>query len=429
MRRIPFSLLSLIGLAVGLAVGLLSYGSQNPLLLGIVSVARTVASLWTHLLQATIVPLLVGLVASRIMAGRPGQIGRLGTAAVVSTVIVAGLVALLAAGASQLALMALPDSSSVADLLRGRASELAALRPDVPAQADNWVDRFVPVNIVRAAAEGSMLQVLLFVTLFAFAARTLPSEQRMVLQQLSEALGNAMLVIVQWLMRFVPIGVAALVIPLTAQLGSEIVGSLARITGLVLAITVGLIASLYVVVALVARMSPWAFARAVAPGQAVALTTRSSLAAFPALMQGAHDHLPLPHGTVDFLLPIVAFNITVSRAVSMVEFVLIGELAGMSIGYSLMAAYVVTRIGVKAFGAGLPSTGKSSFAAMVALGMPIEAALLVTAITPIVDPLSTTLNVTGDMAITAVAGRLGLAWAGDRTAAASSPEPHPVTAA
>jgi Na+/H+-dicarboxylate symporter len=238
----------------------------------------------------------------------------------------------------------------------------------------------------------------------------------------------ATLIIIRWLMYFLPIGVAALVIPLTAQLGSEIVAALGQVTLMVLTITVGLILSLYIVVAVVGRISPWAFARAVAPGQAVALTTRSSLAAFPALMKGAHDHLPLPHGVVDFLLPIVTFNVRMSRAVNMVEFVLIGQLAGMTVGYGLMAAYLIAKLGVKAGKPGLPSTGKSSFAVMVALGMPIEAALLVTAITPLIDPVSTTLNVTGDMAITAVAGHLGLLWSGDRTPASLAAEPQPVVA-
>jgi Na+/H+-dicarboxylate symporter len=146
------------------------------------------------------------------------------------------------------------------------------------------------------------------------------------------------------------------------------------------------------------------------------------------MMKGAHDHLPLPPGTIDFLLPIVTFNVRMSRAVNMMEFVLIGTLAGMHIGYGMMAAYLVSKLGVKAGRPGLPSTGKSSFAVMVALGMPIEAALLVTAIAPIVDPVSTTLNVTGDMAITTIAGRLGLAWEGTRDPSVPVSGAQPVAA-
>lgn len=426
MRRIPLSVQSLIGLSAGLAVGLLSHGTDNSILLELVAAAKMVATIWTRLLQSTIVPLVIGLVTARIMNIRTGQIGRLGTAAVFSTIIVATVVMLLGGAASRVALTMLPDSGSVAAILHERAAELSTLRPAAPPPPENWVEMFIPVNVVRAAGDGRTLQVLFFVMLFAFAARTLPLEQRVVIQRFCEALGAATLVIIRWLMYFVPIGVAALVIPLTAQLGSGIVSALARVTGLVLLITVGLILSLYVVVALVGRISPWVFARAVAPGQAVALTTRSSLAAFPAVMKGAHDHLPLPHDTIDFLLPIVSLNLTVSRAVSMVEFVLIGELAGISVGYSLMLAFLVAKLGVKAGGVGLPSTGKSSFAIMVALGMPIEGALLVTAIAPIIDPFSTALNVTGDMAITAIAGRLGLSWSGDPAPVSSAAEPRPV---
>src|SRR5690606_26876630 len=118
---------------------------------------------------------------------------------------------------------------------------------------------------------------------------------------------DATLQLVRWILELAPIGVFALALPLAATMGVEAAGALIYYIVLVsVAAVLFTIVVLYPAAYLLGRVPIGRFARAAAPAQAVALSARSSLAALPAMIEGAQRHLTLPPAVTSFFLPLAA---------------------------------------------------------------------------------------------------------------------------
>ena len=171
-----------------------------------------------------------------------------------------------------------------------------------------WVVSLVPSNAVRAAVDGAMLPLIIFALLLGLALISVPESSRARVVLFFRAIAESMLVLVRWLLVVAPIGVFALALPLVARLGLSAVGALATYVGLV-----SLVAdAVHAARALSRRVHGEdasrlrEFARAVAPAQAVAFSSRSSLAALPALIDSSRDRLHLPAEITGFFLPLAA---------------------------------------------------------------------------------------------------------------------------
>jgi Na+/H+-dicarboxylate symporter len=71
-----------------------------------------------------------------------------------------------------------------------------------------------------------MVPLILFALILAIAIARSPESTRAPLVALARALGDAMLLIVRWVVLVAPIGVFALVLPLAAHLGGAVVGAI-----------------------------------------------------------------------------------------------------------------------------------------------------------------------------------------------------------
>ena len=85
----------------------------------------------------------------------------------------------------------------------------ASSRPDLPTLR-GFIVGLVPTNPVRAAADGAMLPLIVFTVLFALAVTRLPEDGRALITGFFRAVGQAMLVVVHWILRLTPVGVFAL---------------------------------------------------------------------------------------------------------------------------------------------------------------------------------------------------------------------------
>src|SRR4029434_4239956 len=88
-----------------------------------------------------------------------------------------------------------------------------------------WLTSLIPTNPVAAAANGAMLQLILFTLILALAIAKLAPATREPLLAFFRALGEAMLVIVRWVVLVAPLGVFALVLPLAARGGAGVAGA------------------------------------------------------------------------------------------------------------------------------------------------------------------------------------------------------------
>ena len=425
-RKPSFTTWSLIALAAGLVIGLIGHGAESGAVRALAAAAKPVGDLWFASLQMVIVPLMVVFTLAAIVSSRREGLGALtGRAVLLFT-------AMLAAGAL-IALVLTPrvvrlypvDPATVA-ALESQTSVPAAVREMAnagPISLGEWVAALVPRNLLESAARGEILPLLLFTVLLGFAIARLPSEQREPVARVLQGLSEAMLIAVRWILALTPIGVFSFALLFALGAGGAavgVVGAWAVIgSGLPLLCTL----VLYPVTALLGRTSLRDFARGVAPAQLVAATTRSSIAALPALVQGGRERLRLPDTATGLVLPLGVSLFKLNRTVSSTaKFIFLAHVCGVPLSSGHLTTFLLT-VGILSFStAGIPSRGTlRSLPAYLAAGIPLEAVVIVDTVEAIPDVFGTVLNVTGDMSAATMLSRSSRVSRSRASAATSVP--------
>jgi Na+/H+-dicarboxylate symporter len=389
-------------LVTGLLLGWVLAG--GPVEVEALAVAGPVGSVWLRALQMTIVPLVASLlvigVAQMMAAARAGKVA-LRTLALFYAVLAAGT-ALAAIGMPAL-LVAFPVPASAA----GAAAADASVAQAVPGIGD-FLTSIVAPNVIAAAAETAMLPLIVFFAALAVAITRLPEPQRDLMLRLFEALGNAMLVIIGWVLWLAPVGVFALAVGVAVQSGGAVFATLAHYIVLVASFGVAILLAAYGVALAGGRLGLGRFARAVLPAQAVAISTQSSLASLPAML-GSCRVLGIRETTADFVLPLAVtiFRAT-SPAMNLAAAIYAAHLAGVELSPGAILAGALVAVITTAGSVSLPGT--ISFIASVgpiavAMGVPVEALALLVAVEMLPDIIRTVGNVTMDVAVTATIDR------------------------
>jgi Na+/H+-dicarboxylate symporter len=296
-----------------------------------------------------------------------------------------------------------PATSSA---LRESAATSTVATGQVPMFTD-FLTSIIPVNPVKAAADGAMLPLVVFSLAFALALLALPEGSRARLLAFFKAIGDAMLVIVRWVIALAPIGVFALMFPVATRTGAATAGALTYYMAAMAVACTLLIALLYPVVAIVARVSMARFARAVFPAQAVAVSSSSSLASLPALLDGAERRLGLPPTVSGVTLPLAVsmFKVT-SPVVWSVAAIFLAQLYGVPLGLTDRLVIVATAMLSSFSVPGIPHGWLLILSTLlVTINVPVEGVALLWAVDAVPDIFATTANVTADMAAAAIVGR------------------------
>jgi Na+/H+-dicarboxylate symporter len=404
----------LVALVAGLALGILASVTGNTTLTTIAGWIEPVGTLFINGIRMTVIPLVVGiLIAGIASAPNPAALGRLGGRAFVLflvTLLAGGIFAALVAP-PVLALLPVDPAASAA--LQASAASVAGTTQQsveqIPGFAQ-WLVSLVPANPLRAAADGAMLPLIVFTLAFGLAVAQLKGEPRHAVTRMFEAIRDASLVLVQWVLWTAPIGVFALAMPLAARLGVSAAGALAGYIALVAVMTVvfGAVV-LYPMASIMGRIPMRTFARAILPAQAVAFSSRSSLASLPAGIEAARERLGLPEEATSFLLPLAASVYRVGAAVGQTVGVLfVARLYGVELGPAALATVVLTVVATSFSVPGIPGGSIVIMAPVLqSAGVPIEGIGILLGVDTIPDMFRTTVNVTGHLAAaTALSGRV-----------------------
>ncbi len=351
----------------------------------------------------TVVPLVMSLLVTGIAAGSARQLGRLGR------VTVTLFVAFVTGGALFAALAAPP----ILSLVTFDPSAFASLREAVPPTEvelppfGDWIAGLLPANPIRAAADGAMLPLVTFSVILALAITRLEKVHRELLVAFFSAVSRTMFVIVEWILATAPIGVFCLVAPLAAATGMELIGAFGYYLVVVsVLVSVG-VAALYPITVSFGGITLRAFARACGGAQAVAFSTRSSLATLPALFEATRDTLGLPERVTGVTLPIAIslfkFGSPIARITGTV---FVARLYGIDLGIVELGAVTASLAALSFYSPGVPSGGLFILTPIyVALGLPVEGIGILIALDLIPDMFITTGNITADMTVTAIVAR------------------------
>lgn len=401
----------LLALVAGLVCGIVLSVGAAPWLTPLVAGAETVGAPWVAGLRMTVVPLVVSLlvvsVASVADIGALGRVGGsallvfvalLATSATVTAIVAPAVLAYLPTGGTAGQASGQAGSAAI-ELARGGASQLPGI--------GDWLVSLVPTNPIAAAAEGALLPLVVFSVLFAAAVTRLRPDQRDRVVGLVEAIRDAMLVLVRWIIALAPIGVFALMLALAARLGTSAAGALGYYVLLVSGLLAVQTLLLYPLARVAGGVPLRRFAAAALPAQAVAVSTRSSLAALPALVDGAEQALRLPAMVAGFVLPFAVSVFKFSAPMSSVVGTLfVARLYQVDLAPMQVAFVAVAAVALSFSTPGIPAGNLVVLAPVFSsLGLPLEGLGILIALDVIPDTLKTTGNVTANLAVATIVSR------------------------
>jgi len=391
----------LCALMAGLLLGAALGAFRPDMAIAATMVTQPIGSAWLHGLQMVIVPLIAGLLVTGVgAAANAARAGRIAWRSGLMFVGILWATTLMAAVLMPLLLRLWPLPAAWAGALR---ASLTGLEPvgTVPTLA-SFFDTIVPGNVIAAAAADAFLPLTVFSLVLAFAITQLAPEPRAIMTGFFQALTDAMLIIIGWVLKLAPVGVFMLAYGVGAHTGAAAFGALIHYIVTVSTIGFVVLIAAYPVAWIGGRVSPLRFARAAAPAQAVAISTQSSLASLPAMLAGA-GQLGAPAASAGITLPIaVAIFRATSPAMNLSVALYVAHWLGVPIGPGALAAGICTAAITTMGSVSLPGT--VSFIASVApvalaMGIPIEALGVLIAVETIPDLFRTVGNVTMDVAV------------------------------
>lgn len=393
----------LIALVAGLGGGLLLAQVSPGAVDGVTDWLDPVGALWLRGLQMAIIPLVVSLLVTGIVTSvAAAQAGRIAAWSIGFFLFILWGGAIMSAFMTPLLLQLFPIPAEAAAALTASLSTATEIG-EVPPFSE-FIKAIVPTNVVNAAASDAFLPLIVFVVVFALAITRLAEPQRQLLAGFFEALGNAMLVVIGWVLVLAPIGVFALAFVVAARVGIEAIGVFLHYILIVSAVGAIVWAAGYPIAVIGAKRKLMDFGRAVLPAQAVAISTQSSLVSLPAMLRGA-KMLGVRDTTADVTLPLaVALFRSTGPAMNLAVAIYVAYLTGVELTPTTLAIGVAVAATTTLGAVSLP--GSISFISSCApicfaMGVPIEPLALLVAVEQLPDIVRTLGNVTNDTAAVA----------------------------
>lgn len=397
------ALLILAALIAGLLLGI----QLSKILPWLFVISDVIGTMWLNGLRMTVVPLIISMLVTGILQTTSAVgAGRLAARATLTMMSVLWLVTIMSAFMTPFLLHHFPMPAGSSDALKTALGTMAA--PAAPPPFSEFLRAIIPTNPINAAANDAILPMIIFTIAFAFATATLPADKRNIIGGFFEAIADAMIVVIGWVLKLAPIGVFALGLTLGKVSGAAAFGALAHYVLIVASIGFIVMLSAYPVALLGGRLGIKQFFRSAIPAQAVALSTQSSLASLPTMLTGV-KLMGVGDRTADITLPMaVAIFRATSPAMNMAVSIYVANWLGIHLGPAQLATGVAVAAITTMGTISLPGT--ISFIASVApvslaMGVPLEPLALLIAIETFPDIMRTVGNVTMDMAITATIAR------------------------
>ncbi len=279
----------------------------------------------------------------------------------------------------------------------------------------------VPTNPFESLAKGDVLPIIFFAVVFGLAISyvkdsTIPAVAKGAefLFDVCNAAAEAMYKVVGGIMQYAPIGVFVLIAQVFAQQGAKALGPLLMVT---LVVYLGLIVHLvgvYGGLLSVYKLGFIKFLKGANESMITAFVTRSSGGTLPVTMRVSEENLGIPRNISSFTLPLGAtINMDGTAIYLGVCAMFIGYAIGRPLSFNQQLTVVITATLASIGTAGVPGAGAIMLLMVLeSVGLKVEAGSAVAAayamilgIDALLDMGRTSLNVTGDMAGTAIVAK------------------------
>lgn len=252
-----------------------------------------------------------------------------------------------------------------------------------------------------------MLQIIVFALLFGLAISK-AGEHGVRVRTFFDDLNEVIMQMVHILMDLAPYGVFCLLAALFADIGLDVLGSLASYFFAVVAVL--LIHAVVVYGSLLiflGRLNPLVFLKKMRPVQLFAFSTSSSNATLPVTLDVVEHRLGVDNSVAAFTVPLGAtINMDGTAIMQGVATVFIAQAYGVDIGLSGYLTVIATATLASIGTAGVPGVGLIMLAMVLQqVQLPVEGIALIIGVDRLLDMLRTAVNVTGDATVSCLVAK------------------------
>jgi Na+/H+-dicarboxylate symporter len=402
-----------IGFAAGLVLGLVAHyvsGADAPWVQWLTTwVTQPAATLFLRLIFMLVIPLLFSaLVVGVAEMGDVRSLGRIGWRTLGYTVVVSGIAVVLG-----LFLVNLfrpgdgVDPAQAQQLLQQGSARAQAIVSNTTVQPKglDMLLSIVPDNVVKAAAENTILAVMFFALMLGIGLVLTRSENAQVLKRGIEGLFEISMTLIGLVIRLAPYAVFCMMFNLAALFGWDLMAKLGAYVGVVvLALALHQFVVYSLMLKFVGKYSPIRFFRGIEEAMIMAFSTASSNATLPTSLRVAEEKLGLPRRVSRFVLTVGATaNQNGTALFEGVTVLFLAQFFGVDLSLTQQATVMFVCILGGVGTAGVPA-GSLPVVALICtmVGVPAEGIGLILGVDRFLDMCRTTLNVTGDLMLATV---------------------------
>ncbi len=261
----------------------------------------------------------------------------------------------------------------------------------------------VPTNAISAMANDHILQVVVFAVFVAFTLNAL-GEQGKPLVEFCQRCAMLVFMMIKIVINFSPYGVFALTSWVVGTQGIDVLYAL----GYFMIVVVGAMIVQYLIfgilIAVFGRVSPMPFYRKMLEPQSLAFSTSSSKATLATAMETLQTKMGVSKNSASFVLPLGAsINMDGTAIYLGICALFFAQAMGVELHAHEYVMIILTSTIASIGAAGIPG-GSLIMMGMVltSVGLPLEGIALIAGVDRILDMIRTTINITGDSAITLI---------------------------
>lgn len=391
----------LLGIGIGLIINILNLGTIAWVDQYIINgVFHVVGKLFVNALKMLVVPLvLFSLIPGIIGIGDIRLLGRIGTksfALYIATTAIAITTAIIFAVSFK---VGVGSSISIE-----AASDFEAKEPRT--FADTLIS-IIPPNPIQALAQGDMLAIIFFSIFFGIALLSVAKRAPELIKVIDQ-INATVMQMVTMVMWFAPYAVFCLLAKVIAELGPDIIGSLAKyFFVLIAALLFHMLVTQMLLLKLFTGLSPAKFLKKIRTAQIFAFSTASSGATIPITLKAVQDRLGVNKSVASFSVPFGAtINMDGTAMMQGVATVFIASLYGIELGLGGYATIIFTAVLASIGTAAVPSVGTVMLVMVFdQVGLPAEAIGLIIGVDRVLDMVRTSVNVTGDAVVSTIVAK------------------------
>jgi proton glutamate symport protein len=280
--------------------------------------------------------------------------------------------------------------------------------PEPPAKPQTFGDiiaHLAPASIIKAMAEGDVLQIVIFSVLFALAVTSIGEKARPVVAW-CESLADIMFRFTEFVMQFAPIGVGAAMANTIGHSGLGVLRNLGMLVGTLYGALIVFLLLVLLPVALLFRVPLRDFFRAVKTPATIAFATTSSESALPKAMENM-ERLGVPRRIVGFVLPTgYSFNLDGTTLYLALASIFVAQAAGVEMSWSQQIVMMLTLMLTSKGVAGVPRASLVILLGTLAsFHLPAEGVIVILGVDELMDMARTCVNVIGNCLATVVVAR------------------------